>query len=144
MGYPDRNDDSIACPDQAPGLKRLRTFLLTLLCDPTGPSNDLTIISYNENSPYCTFRVTAKTRAACGVPDALPAPAAAAAAGVGPGGQFGFVILGSLLGGAAVVFGPALLARAKDALPAGLTRRFNFGEQKPLPMMVATTPLVRR
>jgi hypothetical protein len=69
-GYPDRNDDDFGCPEQAPGLKRLRSVVLTLQCDPAGAANDLQITDYNEESPYCTFRVTARTRAACGVADA--------------------------------------------------------------------------
>jgi len=49
-GWPDSlKNDNIQCPDQKPGLERLRQFVLTLECDPTGTIDDLTVKSYNEN-----------------------------------------------------------------------------------------------
>ncbi len=154
-GYPDRNDDDFGCPEQAPGLKRLRSVVLTLQCDPAGAANDLQITDYNEESPYCTFRVTARTRAACGVADApaAPAAAAAAAAGVGPGGQFGFVVLGGCLVAAAVALAPVAGRRLRAAgvqLPDWLAPWLGQGASGPrVPMMAAasaspSTPLFRK
>ena len=77
-------------------LRRLRTFILNLDCDPTGAIDDIVVTDYNEQSPYCTFRVRATTRAACGVADVPPAAAAAAPAST-PGANFGFTVLGGVL-----------------------------------------------
>jgi hypothetical protein len=99
-GFPGSDNDANNCPDQAPGLRRQRQFILTLQCDPNGKVDDLTVTSYDETSQYCIFRLTATTKAACGIADAPPSSGAAAAAGsnqVGPAGQFGFTILGAVL-----------------------------------------------
>lgn len=123
-GYPDTDNDDIACPFQESGLRRLRQFILTLDCDPTGTVDNLEVTGYNENSPYCAFRVRAKSAAACGVADPSPSSspsrtptasssssaaaslqpiAPAVAAGAGPGAQFGLVVLGAVLCGAVQV-----------------------------------------
>lgn len=98
-GYPSTPNDQIPCPAQASGLIELRQFILTLQCDPKGRLDDMTIVSYDESYPYCTFRVTAKTKAACGLLDVPQSSnsAASTAGMVGPGGQFGYTILGALL-----------------------------------------------
>ena len=78
-GWPDSpTNDNIACPMQAPGLPRLRQFVLTLQCDPAGAAGQLQVNSYNEASPYCVFRVAVSARDACGlvVPSATPTPSA--------------------------------------------------------------------
>ena len=78
-GWPDSpTNDNTHCPEQASGLPRLRQFVLTLQCNPSGAPGELEILSYNENSPYCVFRVTARSLAACGmaVPSASPTPSA--------------------------------------------------------------------
>ena len=78
-GWPDSPaNDNTQCPEQAPGLRRLRQFVLTLQCDPAGAPGALQVLSYNEQSPYCVFRVAARALAACGaaVPSASPTPSA--------------------------------------------------------------------
>jgi len=98
-GMPTSDNDGEPCPQIAPGLPRLRQFILTLLCDPNGKIDDLTITKYDENNPYCIFRVTATTKAACGI---LDVPASnnnlnTNTNTVGPAGQFGFTILGAFV-----------------------------------------------
>ena len=113
-GYPGSDNDFLLCPEQAPGLQRLRTFELNLACDPLGDASQLVVTGYNEgddgeDGQYCRFQVYVKSLAACGVPDAAPAPGPAASADdainalvnsgalVGSGGQFGYVVLGVVL-----------------------------------------------
>lgn len=98
-GYPASDNDEERCPDDAPGLVRLRQFVLDLQCDPKGKIDDITIIKYDENNPYCIFRVTATTKAACGVPDTNTGTSNMNTNSnlVGPSGQVGFTILGALL-----------------------------------------------
>ncbi len=112
-GYPGSDNDFLPCPAQAPGLPRLRTFELSMTCDPSGSSSDLAILSYNEgddgeDGQYCRFQVNVSTRAACGVPDPIPSPPGPSANDIAiglvasgdlvtRGGQFGYAILGGLL-----------------------------------------------
>ena len=48
VGYPDQSLDDLRCPEQEPGLPRLRQFILSLACDPFGAIDDLTVTSYDE------------------------------------------------------------------------------------------------
>lgn len=115
-GYPDSDNDFLACPEQAPGLRRVRTFELNLACDPAGSAYDLIVTGYNEgddgeDGQYCRFQVYVSTLAACGTPDPLPTPAPAPQASASDvvsgmilsgdlatrGSQFGYVLLGIVL-----------------------------------------------
>jgi hypothetical protein len=105
-GYPDSDNDDNDCPFQDTGLRRLRRFILNLQCDPNGKIDDLTVTNYDESSQYCIFRLTATTKAACGVLDGGGGGGGGNAAAdgnvvgpgaVGPTGQFGFTVLGALL-----------------------------------------------
>ena len=112
-GYPASNHDFLKCPEQAPGLPRLRTFELNMACNTSGTANDLIVTGYNEgddgeNGQYCRFQVYVSTLAACGIPDPLPTPLPesasdainrmiASGALATPPSQFGFVILGVFL-----------------------------------------------
>ena len=130
-GYPGSDNDFLKCPEQAPGLPRLRSLELNMACDPAGDSSSLVVTGYNEgddgeDGQYCRFQVFVKTLAACGVPDPVvvptPAPQSASdainallASGalVNAGGQFGYCALGCVLTLAAQwLFANALVLRA--------------------------------
>lgn len=111
-GYPGSDNDFLSCPEQAPGLPRLRTFELNLACNTSGTANDLIVTGYNEgddgeNGQYCRFQVYVSTLAACGVPDVTPPTPESASDVINrmiasgalatPASQFGYVVLGVFL-----------------------------------------------
>ena len=79
-GYPGSDNDFLKCPEQAPGLPRLRTLELNFACDPLGTNtSSLVVTGYNEgddgeNGQNCRFQVYVKSLAACGVTDLVVVP----------------------------------------------------------------------
>ena len=79
-GYPGSDNDFLKCPEQAPGLPRLRTLELNFACDPLGTNtSSLVVTGYNEgddgeNGQNCRFQVYMKSLAACGVTDLVVVP----------------------------------------------------------------------
>lgn len=91
-GMPPDDADPYNCPiNPATGLARERQLTIQLQCDPSGSATTLQVLGTSEPST-CSYVLTAKTKAACGVAGDI-----FDGYRDNPGHSFGFVILGSTL-----------------------------------------------